>query len=640
MLKQLYCTFLITLAATSLRAATIGQTHTNTIGITLERIEPGEFVMGFGRNPVPDEVLPEEGWTHLRKGHYDEYPNHRVKITSPFHMAVAPVTNAQYEQFDPAHRRFRGEHGFSTEDDDPVTMIAWHDAVAFCNWLSRKEARQYRLPTEAEWAYACRAGTTTHFNTGDTWPSENPAPNAWGLRDMHGLVEQWCTDWYGPYEPSLQIDPTGRADGDFKVTRGGSHSRRPYYLRSANRQAAIPEDRSWLIGFRIVLGPAPTTRPLPPAQPPLHQQNVKTQIPSDIARGPDPDKPHFAFPRRYINIPEGAAAPLFYLHNHNPDIAQCPNGDMLAIHFTCNTEGAREMAYAASRRRYGNDHWDKTSMFWWVPDRKSEYASLWVEDEVIYNFMAVGVASSRPGAIAMRTSRDSGATWSRPRIIFERGENRGVMEAVFRMKSGAIILPADHNMFVSRDNALTWKSHSGTQAPFRMAGIHTPVVEIAGGALMAFGRYEDIEGKMPKSISIDTGHTWSYTASEFPRIGGGQRATMIRLREGPILFASIAKKPMRMTDASGKPNQCRGMFAALSFDEGRTWPIKKLVSDGSGKSVIGRKNKYFEMTNTRAEGGGYLASCQSKDGLIHIVTNRLEYEFNLKWLYPEYSTKN
>ena len=145
----------------------------------------------------------------------------------------------------------------------------WHDAKAFCQWVSKKEGLSYRLPTEAEWEYACRAGTTTVFTTGDSLPSEfhknvgtswslcssngrgrkevvplyvdRTQPNAWGLYDVHGNVEEWCEDWYGAYELQSLVYPVGRADGDFKVTRGGSHSTQLYYLRSANRLGVIPE---------------------------------------------------------------------------------------------------------------------------------------------------------------------------------------------------------------------------------------------------------------------------------------------------------------------------------------------------------------------------------------------------------------
>ncbi|MBN1418451.1 MAG: formylglycine-generating enzyme family protein, partial [Planctomycetes bacterium] len=240
-------------------------------GMRFVRIEPGTFRMG-----------QDEG------GDFDERPAHTVRITKPFWMSVTEVTNAQYETFDPAHRSYRGRHKLSSGDGEAVVYVSWHDAVRFCAWLSEKEGKPCRLPTEAEWEYACRAGTTTAYHTGDTLPSafqkrqkqewspvavpldvgKTPA-NAWGLHDMHGNVEEWCSDGYGPYEAAEAVDPVGRADGDFKVTRGGSHTTLVEYLRSANRAGALPEDKHWLIGFRVVIGETPATPPLPPPPPPL-----------------------------------------------------------------------------------------------------------------------------------------------------------------------------------------------------------------------------------------------------------------------------------------------------------------------------------------------------------------------------------
>src|SRR5262249_25519430 len=149
----------------------------------------------------------------------------------PFLLGVHEVTNAQYEQFDPEHKKLRGKDGVSNRDDEPVTFVTWQQAADFCAWLSKKEGKPYRLPTEAEWEYACRAGTTPPYWTGDTLTAEQanlglgkegrlqttmpvgsyPA-NAWGLHEVHGNVAEWCLDWYGPYETGEQTDPVGRAD--------------------------------------------------------------------------------------------------------------------------------------------------------------------------------------------------------------------------------------------------------------------------------------------------------------------------------------------------------------------------------------------------------------------------------------------
>ncbi|MHC4332255.1 MAG: SUMF1/EgtB/PvdO family nonheme iron enzyme [Planctomycetota bacterium] len=616
-----------------------GPRHINSIGMKLVRIpregscgEPGTFMMGFGTEVLSDEltITHKKGEKRycLKRGNYDEHPTHKVTITKPFYMGVYEVTNAQYEQFDPGHRRHRGTRDYSKRDDDAVIMVSWENAAAFCQWLSKKEGRTYRLPTEAEWEYACRAGTTTPFNV---MPLDSNAPNGWGLFNMHGNVEEWCHDWYGPYPDGPQTDPVGRSDGQFKVIRGGSRQAAPFYMRSANRSGSISDDKSWLIGFRIVLGEMPTSKALPPHKQP-YQIEVSQSIPPDLTRGPDNAVPYLEI-RTYVNIPEGSAGPLFYRHNHNPDIVQCTNGDLLAIHFSTISEGDREMVYGGSRLRYGNDRWDDTSIFWGPPDRKAEYSVLWVDGDTIYNFSSLGVANSRPSAIVMRTSKDNGVTWTNPRTIVPRSDDQGVMETVFRTRKGAIVIPADdHNVFISHDNGHTWFTPCNAKGP---AGIHTPMMELSDDSLMSFGRYGDIDGMMPKSVSSDMGKTWTHSASVFTPIGGGQRATMLRLKEGPIFFASFAKK-MTMIDGEGSESKCNGLFAAISFDEGKTWPLMRLISDGSGRRVFTRKNKYYQMTKNRSEGNGYLASCQSADGVIHMVSNRVEYAFNLKWLWREY----
>ena len=136
---------------------------------------------------------------------FDEAPVHKVTISRPFRMGQTEVTNAQFEAFRPEHRAYRGKNGLSSGDDEAVTFVSYHDAVAFCEWLSQKEGKTYRLPTEAEWEYACRAGTYYDFYTGDGLPENyrkhqqttrdyaavslrvgQTPPNAFGLYDMHG----------------------------------------------------------------------------------------------------------------------------------------------------------------------------------------------------------------------------------------------------------------------------------------------------------------------------------------------------------------------------------------------------------------------------------------------------------------------
>jgi formylglycine-generating enzyme required for sulfatase activity len=131
------------------------ETCKNSLGMRLVRMPAGQFQMGS---------------TDGAGGDFDEKPIHMMRITRPFWMSATEVTNAQYEQFDPNHRKLRGRHGLSKEDDEAAIFVSWHEAVAFCEWLSDKEGKPYRLPTEAEWEYACRAGTTTAYCTGQTLP--------------------------------------------------------------------------------------------------------------------------------------------------------------------------------------------------------------------------------------------------------------------------------------------------------------------------------------------------------------------------------------------------------------------------------------------------------------------------------------
>jgi len=252
------------------------EVYTNSLGMELVWIEPGSFQMGS------------------ENGDFDEVPVHNVTISTGFWLGRYEVSNAQYEQFDPGHSLV-DHRGFSHEPNEAVIFVSWYDANSFCDWLSQREGVNYRLPTEAEWEYACRAGTTTNYHTGDTLGSEflknaeqtwgpepvplyvgQTTPNPWGLYDMHGNVEEWCA-----YETGNQTDPVGRINGRFRVCRGGSHSTTVEYLRSANRMGTLPQDKHWLIGFRVVLGQTPATEPLPEVGPELYQTDVNQTVPPD-----------------------------------------------------------------------------------------------------------------------------------------------------------------------------------------------------------------------------------------------------------------------------------------------------------------------------------------------------------------------
>ena len=168
---------------------------------------------------------------------------------------------------------------------------------------------------------------------------------------------------------------------------------------------------------------------------------------------------------------------------------------------------------------------------------------------------------------------------------------------------------------------------------------------------MALGRGDNLPGadgrelRMPASISNDMGKSWTYAPSEFPPIAGGQRLVFYRLNEGPLLLISFTHHPeepdvsklgMMFKGADGKLFRGYGMFAALSYDEGKTWSVKKLLTDGKERYLNGGAwTGAFEMDKTHAEPRGYLAITQTPDNLIHLVSSSIHYRFNLNWLTTE-----
>jgi formylglycine-generating enzyme required for sulfatase activity len=280
----------------------------NSIGMRLVPIPAGEFLMG-------NESLAADDAQEID----DERPRHQVRITRSFHLGAHEVTVSQFRRFvsetgyetdseqgtefvgafgyDPQTGAL-GESaeyswqsvGFDQTDDHPVVNVSWNDAVAFCEWLTRKEGRPYRLPTEAEWEYGCRSGTATAYFHGDEseglalvanvadasakakfpdweWsikandgydfsaPVGSFKPNAWGLYDMHGNVYEWCADFYAEdyYAHSPTDDPMGPSVGFDRVYRGGSWASEAANCRAASRSVDEPAGRSLVLGFRVVL---------------------------------------------------------------------------------------------------------------------------------------------------------------------------------------------------------------------------------------------------------------------------------------------------------------------------------------------------------------------------------------------------
>jgi formylglycine-generating enzyme required for sulfatase activity len=237
------------------------------VSLEMVGIEPGTFIMGSPENEL---------------GRNSNETQHEVTLTKGYWMGKYEVTQAQYEaimKVNPSHFVYRGANR-------PVECVSWDDAMEFCAKLTAREKAagrlpqgyEYTLPTEAQWEYACRAGTTTALNNGknlsrkdacpemdevgwyllnsdeeETYPVGRKRANFWGLYDMHGNVWEWCLDWYGTYPSSSVTDPTGPNTGSSRVMRGGGWDFYARYNRSAYRDSYSPNGDSYSIGFRVAL---------------------------------------------------------------------------------------------------------------------------------------------------------------------------------------------------------------------------------------------------------------------------------------------------------------------------------------------------------------------------------------------------
>jgi hypothetical protein len=516
-------------------------------------------------------------------------------------------------------------------DDSPAVMVSWKDATAYCDWLTDKTGVIHRLPTEAEWEYTCRT-----------------RPEIIGHPDS--LPEEWCFDYYGPYTTEPVRDSLGYASGDSRVVRGGNYRSEGSRVSPMNRLADLPDDRNRLIGFRVVQGPLPTTTPLPQTDERRWSRNVSHkrhnwQPPADMTL------PYFSEPLQYVKIPDQLGrGPLYVEHNHDPALTYCDNGDLLAIWYTTRTEKGRELGIAGARLRKGADAWDDADLFWDVADRNDHAPALWCDARgTLYHFNGLGVAEGwRELALIVRTSDNNGANWSPPRFINSTHGFRNQPIASVFGDNERIYLPCDAvsggeggtALYMSEDKGKSW-SDPGRGQPTPVfaagkvghwiAGIHAGVAEV-NGRLVAVGRGDNISGRMPMSVSTDGGRTWTYSATPFPPIAGGQRPVLRRLREGPLLFVSFTPGT-KFRDAAGDEFLGVGMFAALSDDGGRTWPVQKLLTDGRARTLDGfAHTRKFFMDATRAEPKGYLTAVQTPDGMIHLISSGVHYRFNLAWV--------
>jgi formylglycine-generating enzyme required for sulfatase activity len=235
---------------------------TNSIGMKLKLIPAGEFLMG---SPTTEKGRSE-----------DEGPQHKVRITKPFYLGVTEVTQGEWFAVMQT-RPWAGQNSVKEGNTYPATYVSWDDAHEYCRRLSEKEGKLYRLPTESEWEYACRGGTTTAYSYGPdsgllkdyAWFGATALDigegyahevgmkkaNPFGLHDMHGNVWEWCSDWKADYSAAAVTDPMGPSAGSYRVDRGGSWRSTAGLCRSAYRSGDDPSFRYGSLGFRLALSP-------------------------------------------------------------------------------------------------------------------------------------------------------------------------------------------------------------------------------------------------------------------------------------------------------------------------------------------------------------------------------------------------
>ncbi len=652
----------VSLPLASLAETAFVESTTNSLGMKLIPIKSGHFIMGSGTNgfelaPKTPESKDAPSW--------DEQPQHGVHITKSFFMSEQPVTTEQFRQFKPG---FVSAGGFGVY----ATGVSWTDAVKFCEWLGKKEGVLYRLPTEAEWEYACRAGTTSLFWSGDKPPKSGEDTNPWGLKQMHTGPPQWCLDWHGEYSDMAETDPRGYDGGWARVIRGGASrsvkikgadaeekiapDTNPVWSRSANRSGLMPnlpevdaEHPVHFTGFRIVRGAMPETK-LQRFMPRWPMRGV-SQVPADWSQAPDAAKPYFKArvvvpsPPDFVSAQQCAAVGFSRAMQgkiHSGGIAYCENGDLFAISFSSNlekSESAPDTCMVATRLRRGAEEWDMPELFYKIPGLNDQSGLLWNDHGTIWFF-----GGGRDlGAVPFRftTSRDNGANWKELAPAVVSGKMGPYVAqpitSAFRGPDGTIYVATDSRgghsvLWASRDEGKSWFDTGG-----RTAGRHTTFALLKDNRIVGMGGKDTaIEGYMPRVFSSDFGKTWSQPEkTPFPAVGSNQRPKILRLASGRLFFASDYQNIRIFTSPPPEAVKERGSFVALSDDEGDTWKFKRLALATPHNGWTGVEKR----TGKPQHGFGTLGYCdavQTPDGLIHLMASKgkpsMHFAMNEAWI--------
>lgn len=653
----------------------------NSIGLKMISLPAGTFMMGES-NPTPPAEF--EVPSHLTRGDWDEHPVHEVTLTRAFAISDMEVTAEQFRQFRADYTAEESSGGFAAG-------VSWDEAMAFCAWLSRKEGKTYRLPTEAEWEYAARAGSRSLF-AGGKQPLALGQANAWGVKNTEAGVAEWCLDWHDEYLPGRQVDPVGPADGWAKVVRGGGLDKNtPYYYRPANRAGMAPnfpplsrerlrllaaphegvaleakgagQDRSdgyksevlyqkftrsvlnnqgnHHIGFRVVCAefPPAATRP---ARVLLAQEGVRQGGPQPTI-GPDAAKPHFR--KRFLlpTPPENTDPDKlavyralgwprgFLRHQHSPGLEVAANGDLIFISFTAVGELDPDVALLTTRLRFGADQWDPPDLFLDLPDVDDHAPMLWNDRGKLWFFWGTNrLDAGFP--FQWITSDDHGATWSKINFpVFTTpvgGHSAQPITNAFRDAAGRIYVASDG---VGPESILWQSGDNGAtwrDPGGRSGGRHTAFVLLKDGTT--------ILGMGGKSSNIE-----GFMPKSISRDGG----KTYQVTKTPFAHLGSNQRPALIRLASGRlfmtgdfqsekgiqppGGTRRGSYVALSDDDGETWLIRKLP----GTQPHERKDRRATMQGDTL---GYAVARQAPNGVIHLIATMTEpclhFELNEAWI--------